>query len=227
MFKTTLKTTVAAALLGVSSYASAAIVQFDLQDVTNSYGFNGTITVADNGLNNVTVTADISQANVSLTQGDILAFGMNILDDNLLPLTSVLPVTGTGTDSAGNAFTIHTPQLNFSDCYGAGACDVFTGGQGSPGKNFDMAFQVGIQGSAQGFLQTITFGLTGAGLDALDFLGEAGSMRVQSINTATLDDASSKLVGPSGNVPEPSILALMGLGLIGLGFARRQRNRQL
>lgn len=201
----------ASGLLIFAGSANAIVITMDLEDVTNGGGFYGTLTIADTSLNTVTITADIADPiNVGLTQGDILGLGLDISNDSLLSGMFLSNFDPAGTITA--------------ECYTANGCDVFSGGSDALGQGLDIGIEIGAVGDAGGFLQTISFDLTSIGLDASVF-GELGVMRVQSIEGITSYTAgSSKLAGDGVSVPEPSIIALFGLGLVGIGFARRQRS---
>ena len=167
---------------------SANAIVINLEDVTNGGGFYGTLTIVDKSTNTVTITADIADPiNVGLTQGDILGIGFDISNDSLLSGMLISEINPAGTTING--------------CYIANGCNVFTGGSGSLGQGLDIGISIGVQGSAEGFLQTISFDLASIGLDASVF-GELGVMRVQSIEGSSFGSGSSKLAGDGVTVPE-------------------------
>jgi hypothetical protein len=86
----------------------------------------------------------------------------------------------------------------------------------------DIGIEFGSPGIGEDDLQSITFTLShvSATLDISLLAAQAFGVRVTSVGDATGSrDLSSKLVGV---VPEPSTALLMGLGLLGLGTARRR-----
>ena len=69
------------------------------------------------------------------------------------------------------------------------------------------------------YTATVSGGLFNVGANTISVLTEDhGGATFFDMQLVALDGVSS-----SGNVPEPSIMALFGLGLLGLGFARRRK----
>lgn len=200
----------AIALLSAGA-ANAAVVSANLEDVTNGGGFFAQVTFEDIGTY-VKVTADIADPiNVGLTQGDILALGMQIADESLL-----------GSLSFGTNIQAPTGIVTGS-CQTANSCDLFTGGSGSPGTGFDITVDLGTAGSEAGFIETLMFDI--GGISAGQFVDQLVGMRVQSIEgVGGYTAGSSKLIGPGPGtpLPEPGTLSLLGIGLLGVWRFRRR-----
>ena len=48
-------------------------------------------------------------------------------------------------------------------------------------------------------------------------------INIQLTTTTTVSDLQLDFFGTTSEIPEPAVLAILGLGLTGLGFARRFR----
>lgn len=106
--------------------------------------------------------------------------------------------------------------------------------------NFDIAFNFPTSGNTFGATETLTVVITGTGITAGDFNsssvmgGGAGTFHVaahiQSIDqTMDNDNAGSGWIGDGGGggqVPEPSLLLLLGAGLMAMGGFAASRRRQ-
>lgn len=196
------------AIFAITSLAHGALIT-NLEDATNGGGFFGVVTFEDNGLNTVKITADISDPiNAGLTQGDILGLWFDFADVSVLTLP--LPI---GINPAPFGFSSNPDSVGTSL---GGNVNI----NGSGEDNWDLAVKVGENGSAGGFNQMVMFDLTILGLSASQFDGQRVGMRVQSIAGGSFGEGSSKLL----RVPEPGILALFGLGLLGLGLSQRKRS---
>jgi len=207
-----LKLRLALAVLGLFAVGTVqAVVIVGLEDATNGGGFFGKVTVADTA-GGVKVTADIADPiNVGLTKGDILGLGFQIVDESLL--SGITTVDG---DPSG---------IITGTCFDANNCDVFKGGSGSPGTDFDIVISLGANGASAGFVQTLSFEMLGIGISEAQFDEQSVGMRVQSIEgTEVYTARSSKLIGSgSTSVPEPGTLVLIGAGLLGIGVFPRRR----
>lgn len=194
------------AILVISSFAHGAIITTNLEDATNGGGFFGEVIFEDIAINQVRVTADISDPiNSGLTKGDILGLWFDLANFGALsgPVSLSGDVLGSEVGENAVSNTLGGP--------------VNINGSGAAG--WDLGLVVGQNGGAGGFNQTVSLVISWMGLDALQFDGQRAGMRVQSIAGGSFAGGSSKL----RNVPEPSILALFGFGLLGLGIVRRKR----
>lgn len=215
-----------------ASSASAALVT-NLEDATNGGGFFGKITIAQDGTDQLKFTLDISnQINIGLTQGDILRVAFDVAGDQDL----------SGATYSDFVPTAIAPPV-FDAVFSANNIVGFKNGNknNNPAAGFDLGIDVGTNGSAAGFNQTVMFKMTFAGLTEAVFDNQRASMRVQSINSPTFGmGASSKLLpcdpastdpGCTGDpgttpVPEPTVIALLGAGMLGIGGLMGWRRRE-
>jgi hypothetical protein len=95
---------------------------------------------------------------------------------------------------------------------------------GSLGLNAfaNVGFDIGSDGIAFAALQPLTTGVGAAGLYTVN-LGTGAATLVGQISPSRQDITGLAIVLVPLSVPEPATLALLGLGLAGLGFLRRRR----
>jgi len=206
-----LKLLIGAAVFAGITFAPAAQASliFNLTEASGGTPATATITVDQAG--------DDLQFSIQVTSpafADILAVWFNVADDGLIPGLNATDVNGKVTDTNDGGLhpsaSIGNPMLEFG---------VQIGNPGSPpGDDFySYVFRLSHVSLA---LDLGTFFETGDNMIGL---------RLQSVgDSANSREGSSKLRGhypndPPTKVPEPTVLFLVGAGLVGLTLARRLR----
>lgn len=127
-----------------------------------------------------------------------------------------------------SAATHNTTSYSIVGAPGAGG--IYTGGSGAIGS----ANTIGSSNDGAQFDQTATFQLTIAGLNSTNFAQLTNvkfGFGPDGVNTPDADDISAGVFGsycancgggPNGSVPEPSSMALIGVGLSGLAVVGRK-----
>jgi len=164
---------------------------------------------------------------IGVTDGATFDFN-NVLADDAADIGTITDQWTTGTQT-----WTHTYDLTGLGPIISAGLEIFTGGQGLAGQS---SLFLDNQ-----FIGLLTDGQTGAGattenigrLDTYDLssfitlLNGADRLRIETVSTAdawALD--YSELTIETASVPEPTIISLVALGLLGMGFSRMQRESQ-
>ncbi len=216
--------------------AQATIIS-DLVDVTEGGGLFALVTVQNAAADTVTITADIGDPiNPGLTQGDILSVWFNLSDFSGLGSTASLSnISLNGSSIGGSEFFSGSSLLFGEDAFATNALGGNNNLNGTGTSDWDLIVETGQNGSASGFIQSLSFDLTVAGLDESLFDEQLFGMRVQSVEGNVSFIASSKLLGdgnefeptdPRGTpIPEPAPLSLFALALFGIGLMRSKKSK--
>lgn len=212
-----------------------ATVISDLVDITEGGGLFAKVSVENAAADTVTITADIADPiNPGLTQGDILSVWFNLSDFSGLGATASLSnVSLNGSSIGGSEFFSGSSLLFGEDAFATNALGGDNNLNGTGTSGWDLVVETGQNGASGGFIQTLSFDLTIAGLDEALFDEQLFGMRVQSIEGNMNFIASSKLLGegnefeptdPTGTpIPEPAPLSLFAFALLGIGLLRRKQ----
>jgi hypothetical protein len=208
--KNILSVTAGLMVAAVSSSASAAVISFTTS-VGTQPGNVGTITLTDINATTVRVLVDLLPGYGFLnTGGPHTPFAFNLANESGVTASFLSPVGGT---FASGAFS-----LNLS------------GGDNTPYGTFGVAIDSSAgNGSGNGYFGDLSFDVMRAGgITVNSFVANADgyffsadlSDNPQNGNTG----AQGWKIPVTTQVPEPLTLALLGLGLVGMGAARRKRN---
>jgi len=194
--------------LGAASSANAATVVLDdftwgpqrvyVGDLTDTFGIR-TLTmsgVADIG------DDDTPEAEVSIGDG-LLLISNGPLEDHTLELSYA--IAADASLATANSIRVDVASSNWG-----------IGGEDNEVEAFLNGNSLGVQSLAEALSYSVSFGLSGAEAALL-----AGGATLSFVFNGSPDFDIA--IGGVTAVPEPAMLGLFGLGLIGLGAARRRR----
>ncbi len=199
--------------LAIATPASAVLIHSDATFDRTTWENNVPGIITNNPIDNATPSAMVIN----------LGFGVTSTASNLNGFQH--EVSTAGGQPPGNKFVARigdnaimsvtwdfgSPIIAFgADWLGAQNIFVTADFDGTGPQSFEVDAQIGSASGFLGFIGTTPFSsVTLSGRANGDFFSV---------------DNLSFAAAPSGNVPEPSTLALIGFGLAGLGFARKRRS---
>ena len=212
-------------------YSTAAFADVIPLDASN---VGQTVTLTYNGMADGNTIAGLTgSTTLTLTgiTGTSYNFDYSVANTTSNPLTSRISSFGFNT----------TPDITSASSTGTYSNALLGGQVPSPFNTVDVCFKAGGSNSCSGSGGVLD-GQTGSGTLSLNFATAPTSLslsdffvRYQSITGAgnvtsatgagTVSSTSSSSSGGGTPVPEPGVLGLFGLGLIGLTFLRRDRAR--
>ncbi len=191
----------AGSIFAISSMANATLINFE--DVAVGSGVNSIVSsVTSNGFSFTTSLAHMHLVNDVFTTWNGTTWLGN---DRTVPMTM--------TPIAGGTFSLN--QLDIGEFFVSSAENVSIQGIGGSNPLLNLTTDGIADGSgiANDF-ETIVFGSNWSNLTAVTFTNSSGS------GPFSLDNI---VVNGSFSVPEPASIALLGLGLVGIGFSRKKK----
>lgn len=203
--------------VGLSTNAQAAFKV----EILDGVGSPDSFIIEDNGSNDV-----ISDVGAIGFLGSASGWVFEIVGTTSKPLLGSetnpymhwnLAATGTGT------ITFKVTDTDFTGPLGDITLLSDTGGSGTGTGNFDLY----LDNTNAEFGTGTLLGSAGySELNAYDVTTTGPAFSITGVATFTHDTFGSSSVDWTVKVPEPATLALLGAGLIGIGFAGRRRNKK-
>jgi hypothetical protein len=138
-------------------------------------------------------------------------------------------VSGVSTSpTAGGSITLFDTDTSSNSCGSGCNLDGLNPSLANPDGEWEMVFSLGSQGYEGIQTWEWSIGDSGLSLDSLSLVGIRAQQLCVSGDTLPNGDcegSDKSYSAADGEVPEPSILALMGLGVLGFGFITRRRKR--